>query len=221
MTPLELQRCHSERWRQPPRKWNFGFWPISSTIYVRFARYRRRQPTTLSTVSAVEPRLEATLGDITAGVHRRHRERGQLGPRAAAAGVCGAIFAAAGPGLADACAAVGGCPTGDARATPGFALPARWIIHAVGPVWHGGDRQRARAPGVGVPPGRSRSPTRSGPDRWPSPRSPPGSSATRSRRRRRSRCHGAVDADERRTRALRLLRRRDPRGLRSRARATR
>ncbi len=54
-------------------------------------------------------------------------------------GVCGAIFAAAGPDLDGACAELGGCPTGDARATPGFRLPARWIIHAVGPVWHGGD----------------------------------------------------------------------------------
>lgn len=54
-------------------------------------------------------------------------------------GVCGAIFAAAGPDLDAACADLGGCPTGDARATPGFRLPARWIIHAVGPVWHGGD----------------------------------------------------------------------------------
>jgi O-acetyl-ADP-ribose deacetylase len=53
-------------------------------------------------------------------------------------GVCGAIFAAAGPGLEAACAAIGGCPTGDAVITPGFALPATWIIHAVGPVWHGG-----------------------------------------------------------------------------------
>lgn len=53
-------------------------------------------------------------------------------------GVCGAIFAAAGPGLEDACAAVAPCPTGDARVTPGFALPARWIVHAVGPVWSGG-----------------------------------------------------------------------------------
>jgi len=53
-------------------------------------------------------------------------------------GVCGAIFAAAGPGLAEACRAIGGCPTGDAVVTPGFALPARWIVHAVGPVWHGG-----------------------------------------------------------------------------------
>jgi O-acetyl-ADP-ribose deacetylase (regulator of RNase III) len=54
-------------------------------------------------------------------------------------GVCGAIFAAAGPELDAACAALGGCPTGDARITPGFALPARWIVHAVGPVWRGGD----------------------------------------------------------------------------------
>jgi O-acetyl-ADP-ribose deacetylase (regulator of RNase III) len=54
-------------------------------------------------------------------------------------GVCGAIFAAAGPELDAACAGLGGCPTGDAKATPGFRLPAHWIIHAVGPVWHGGD----------------------------------------------------------------------------------
>jgi O-acetyl-ADP-ribose deacetylase (regulator of RNase III) len=54
-------------------------------------------------------------------------------------GVCGAIFSAAGSELDGACAELGGCPTGDAKATPGFRLPARWIIHAVGPVWHGGD----------------------------------------------------------------------------------
>ncbi|MEZ5145122.1 MAG: O-acetyl-ADP-ribose deacetylase [Acidimicrobiales bacterium] len=55
-------------------------------------------------------------------------------------GVCGAIFAAAGPGLDEACAAIGHCTTGDAVVTPGFALPARWIVHTVGPVWHGGGR---------------------------------------------------------------------------------
>ncbi|MGH9024677.1 MAG: O-acetyl-ADP-ribose deacetylase [Acidimicrobiia bacterium] len=53
-------------------------------------------------------------------------------------GVCGAIFGAAGPELDAACAALGGCATGDAKPTPGFALPAPWIIHAVGPVWQGG-----------------------------------------------------------------------------------
>lgn len=53
-------------------------------------------------------------------------------------GVCGAIHRAAGPELARACAALGRCPTGDARMTPGFRLPARFVIHAVGPVWRGG-----------------------------------------------------------------------------------
>ena len=53
-------------------------------------------------------------------------------------GVCGAIFAEAGPELAGACAKVGWCDTGDAVITPGFELPARWIVHTVGPVWAGG-----------------------------------------------------------------------------------
>ncbi len=53
-------------------------------------------------------------------------------------GVCGAIHRAAGPELARACAAAGRCATGDARITPGFRLPARWVIHAVGPRWQGG-----------------------------------------------------------------------------------
>jgi O-acetyl-ADP-ribose deacetylase (regulator of RNase III) len=53
-------------------------------------------------------------------------------------GVCGAIHRAAGPALARACAELGGCPTGEARLTPGFRLPARYVIHAVGPVWQGG-----------------------------------------------------------------------------------
>jgi O-acetyl-ADP-ribose deacetylase (regulator of RNase III) len=58
-------------------------------------------------------------------------------------GVCGAIFAAAGPELDTACAALGGCETGDAKVTPGFALPARSVVHAVGPVWHGGEQGEA------------------------------------------------------------------------------
>jgi O-acetyl-ADP-ribose deacetylase (regulator of RNase III) len=53
-------------------------------------------------------------------------------------GVCGAIHAKAGPELAAACAALGGCPTGEARITPAFRLPARHVIHAVGPFWRGG-----------------------------------------------------------------------------------
>lgn len=55
-------------------------------------------------------------------------------------GVCGAIFRKAGAfELADACSEIGGCKTGDAVITPGFNLQAKFIIHAVGPVWHGGD----------------------------------------------------------------------------------
>ena len=53
-------------------------------------------------------------------------------------GVCGAIHRAAGAELARACADQSPCPTGEARITPGFKLPARFVIHAVGPVWQGG-----------------------------------------------------------------------------------
>ena len=58
-------------------------------------------------------------------------------------GVCGAIHRAAGPELAEACARIGHCPTGGARITPGFALEARHVIHAVGPVWQGGTEDEA------------------------------------------------------------------------------
>ena len=87
----------------------------------------------------MSPTLVAVRGDIT-------RETVDAVVNAAntglvrGGGVCGAIFAAAGPDLDDACAVVAPCPTGEARVTPGFGLAARWIVHAVGPVWRGGDR---------------------------------------------------------------------------------
>jgi O-acetyl-ADP-ribose deacetylase (regulator of RNase III) len=84
------------------------------------------------------PALEALQADITtlevdAIVNAANSALAEGG------GVCGAIFRAAGRHeLAAACAAAGGCPPGQARATPGFRLPARWIVHTVGPVWRGG-----------------------------------------------------------------------------------
>lgn len=84
------------------------------------------------------PRIEPVRGDITteqvdAVVNAANPDL------AGGSGVDGAIHAAAGAEqLHAACAELGRCKPGEAKATPGFALPARWIIHTVGPVWSGG-----------------------------------------------------------------------------------
>ena len=95
-------------------------------------------------MTAATGRREVFEGDITTlAVDAIVNAANQM--LAPGAGVCGAIHRAAGPPLAAACRKVAPCPTGEARITPGFALKARHVIHAVGPVWHGGSAGEAAA----------------------------------------------------------------------------
>ena len=97
----------------------------------------------MSATASSDPRIELQLGDITTLAVDAIVNAANMA-LAPGGGVCGAIHRAAGPELERECMSIGGCPTGEARLTRGYRLPARCVIHAVGPVWRGGGEDEDR-----------------------------------------------------------------------------
>lgn len=115
---------------------------LSELIQAQLTKWRVPASKQLScSVEAPETRLQASKGNITLyqGDAIVNAANSALAP---GGGVCGAIFNAADYDLLeDACMALGGCPTGEAKVTSSFGMKAPWIVHAVGPVWEGGGKQ--------------------------------------------------------------------------------
>jgi O-acetyl-ADP-ribose deacetylase (regulator of RNase III) len=95
-------------------------------------------------VPAMDVVLELVAGDITTVAADAIVNAANSGLRGGG-GVDGAIHRAGGPAIMEECRLIGGCPTGDARATGAGDLQARYVVHAVGPVWHGGGSGEAEA----------------------------------------------------------------------------